>query len=293
MSDVRRWVAVGIVAALVWAANPEIVRAETAERLATALEVVGFDLRGNHNPLSGGIDFRASREFDGVPFDFGAWSIALNGPLSIDVSTGGRLLSQFNVSFTTAPNGSLEASPLRYEFDLGFGPQATQVNGSVAMDVDFSMNRLGFYDLNMTYSGRQTRTTGGVQTGTDDFDVGPIKISGNLYADALALLTDPLFDSAGQPNFFVQLSGNDALEAMLSGSTKNSNELSSSTAKSIGEIAYRVIPPLGIGHAGERGTIPPGLSRLQQSGGAVPEPAVLVLMLLGIPAVLAHPRRKR
>lgn len=266
------------------------------ERLTAGLQYAGFDLFGNHNPLSGGIDFLATNEFDAsTPFDFGAWDVALDGPVSLDVSTGGRYLSQFDAHFTTGANGDAAAIPLNYLYTFDFGPQTIQVNGSVLADVDFSLNRLGYYDLKILASGRRTSTTDGVVTGTNDFDAGPITMSGNLYADALAVLTDPLFDRAGQPNFFVRLSGNDTLEALLSGSSSDRVAMVDAEAKRIAETAFKVILPPGLANGNGNG--PPGGFNAGngngQGGPVVPEPAVLALMLVGAPVLLLRQWRAR
>jgi len=269
-------------------------RAYGGERLTAGLQYAGFELFGNHNPLSGGIDFLATNEFDAsTPFDFGAWEVALDGPLSLEVSTGGRLLSQFDAHFTTGTDGDAAAIPLNYSYTFDFGPQTIQVNGSILADVDFSLNRLGYYDLKILASGRQTSTTDGAVTGTNDFDTGPITMSGNLYADALAVLTDPLFDRAGQPNFFVRLSGNDTLEALLSESSSDRVAMFDVESKHIAEMASKVILPPGLANGngnGPPGGFNPGNG---QGGPAVPEPAVLALMLVGAPVLLLRQWRAR
>lgn len=278
----------------------ELPRAYGGERLATAADFVGFDLFGNHNPLSGGIDFLATNEFEASsPFDFGAWNVALDGPLSLEVSTGGRVLSQFDVHFTTGVDGDATAIPLNYSYTFDIGPQVLQINGSVLADVDFALNRLGYYDLQVLASGRQTRTTDGVVTGTKDFDTGPITLSGNIFADALAVLTDPLFDRAGQPNLFARLSGNDTLEALLAGTTSDRIASADVDSKRIAEIAYKVIVPPGLENGngnGPPGGFNPGNGHGQGNGlggPAVPEPAVLALMLVGAPVLFLRQWRGR
>ncbi len=271
---------------LVWA-GPEYT-------LANALDFAGFDLIGQPNPLSGGIDFLATTDFEGAPFDFGAWDLTLDGPLSLQFSTGGRLINQFDLSFTTAVNGASAAQPLAYSYTYDTGNQTAQVTGTVLADVDFSMSKFGFYDLSIAYSSRQQTTTEGRfanDTSTDDFDLGPIRVSGNIYADALAILTDPIFDRAGTPNLFASFSGNEVLNSILTGSSASVDDLLAAASESIittGAV-YRAMPMSMGGIPGPPGGVPPGQGK---KGGPVPEPAVLVLMLLGIPAILAQPRRR-
>ncbi len=275
------------------------------QNVATALDFIGFDLIGQRNPLSGGIDFLATSNFDGAPFDFGAWDLSLSGPLSMQVSTGGRFLSQFDVSLTTAVNGRTDATPLSYELNTDTGFQSSQVSGTVLADVDFSLNGLGFYDLSINYSSRQNVTREGLPANdstTKDYDLGPINISGNIYADVLAILTDPFFDSAGQTNPFERFSGRAQLSQFLQASATDLQSAladgsdpsgAASTAKRYATLQK------GFGN----GDAPPGNGYGQgngngngygnSNGAAVPEPAVLVLMLLGIPVIVLSPRRLR
>jgi len=235
------------------------------QKVATVLDFVGFDLIGQRNPLSGGIDFLATSNFDGALFDFGAADLSLSGPLSLQVSTGGRLLPQFDVSLTTAVNGRTDATPLSYVFNTDIGAQSSQVSGTVLADVNFSLNGLGFYDLGITYSSRQNVTKDGLPangTTTNDFDLGPINISGNLYADVLAMLTDPIFNQAGQTNPFDSFSGRAQLSEILQTSAR---DMQTSLAD---------------------GSDPNWEAAAAKVFATVPEPAVLMLMLLGLPAIV-------
>jgi hypothetical protein len=261
--------------------------------LANALDFAGFDLIGRSNPLSGGIDFLATTNFSGAPFDFGAWDLSLSGPLSLQVSTGGRLINQFDLSLTTAVNARADATPLAYVYNYDVGPQTGQVSGTVLMDVDFSINKFGFYDIGVNYSSRQQTTTEGRfsnDTSTDDFDLGPIRISGNIFADILAVLTDPFFDRAGAPNIFASFSGNEALSNILLGSSADPEQLLASLTDLAAPDAavFRAINDWP-GSASAAAMNPTSA----RTFAVVPEPAVLVLMLLGLPIILAHPRRRR
>ncbi|MFH1109327.1 MAG: hypothetical protein V1790_09055 [Planctomycetota bacterium] len=279
-------------------------RGEARKNLGTALDFAGFDLRGQHNPLSGGIDFLATSTFDGAPFDFGASDLSLSGPLSLQVSTGGRLLSQFDVSLSTAVNGRSAATPLNYVYNFNLGGESMQASGSVLLDADFSLNRLGFYDLTLDYSSRQNVSRSGRaddDSTTHDFDLGPINISGNLYADGLAILTDPLFQRAGRANPFDTFSGRSQLEDLMQASsldTRNAlaagnDVVAAGTGTRFAAVRYGFgnggTPP-GNGNGRGNGN---GNGHGNASGGAVPEPAVVVLMLLGIPAILVRPLRRR
>jgi len=279
--------------------------AEDRNNLATTLDFIGFDLIGQRNPLNGGIDFLATSNFDGTPFDFGVVDLSLNGPLSLQVSTGERFVPFFDISLTTAVNGNTDATPLGYVFNTDLGAQSSQVSGTVLADVDFSLNSLGFYDLGITYSSRQNVTKDGLLANdgtTNDFDLGPINISGNVYADVLAILTDPIFNQAGQTNPFERFSGRAQLSEILQASaTDVQTALADGSDPSEAAAAGKryAAAQYGFGNGGT----PPGNGYGQgngngggngnTNGGAVPEPAVLLLMLLGVPAIVLHPRRRR
>ncbi len=256
-------------------------RGEDRDNLAAALSYVGFDLIGQPNPLSGGVDFLATNTFDGTQFDFGIADLSLSGPLSLQVSTGGRLLTQLEVSFSTAVNANANATPLSYVFNSDIGPQSLQINGTVFADGDFTLNSLGFYDLSLTYSSRRNITHEGSsgEDSTEDFDLGPIDVSGNLIADILTVLTEPFFNATGQDNPFEPYSGLAELSEILQVSTAESQTALAEGRSSADAVMARLLNPL------ENGSSRAIVSRVM-TGATVPEPAVLVLMLLGIPAIV-------
>ena len=132
--------------------------------------------------------------------------------------------------------------------------------------------------------------------------MGPINISGNLYADGLAILTDPIFDRAGRPNPFASFSGRSQLHELLQASALDAqNALATGDDLATASTGTRYAAArYGFGNGGT----PPGNGNGRgngngngngntNGGGAVPEPAVLVLMLLGIPALVVRPHRSK
>ncbi len=276
------------------------------QNVAAALDYIGYDLFGRHNPLSGGIDFLATNTFDGTPFDFGSADLSLLGPLSLQVNTGGRILSQFDLSFSTAVNGNTAATPLSYVFNSDSGFQSSQVSGTVFADVNFKINQLGFYDLSIVYSSRQSIESEGLlgdNSTTNDYDLGPIDISGNIYADILAILTAPFYDQSGQPNPFESLSGGSQLQKLLEassgdaqGSLADGGYATDGAAFAKSQYALAKLGfgndeiPRGNGFGRGNGN---GGGNSNSNGGVVPEPAVLVLMLIGIPAIVLRTHRRK
>lgn len=257
-----------------------VVHADMIHNVATALDYAGFDARGSLNPLSGGADLLITRQFNGNLFDFGGAELAVQGPISLQVSTGGRVVPQFDVAFSTAANARSQPTALTYNYSSDIGAQSTSISGSMLIDGNFSINALGFYDLTLTSSARNTITRDGVVTdsGAIDSDVGPITVSGNVFADVLAILTDPLFEQSGRENPF------DSISKLLL------------DANADGTSALTMLPDLG-SQASENtnrsfDALHPALSNIPQGRAvevghaAVPEPTVLIMLLLGLPLVV-------
>jgi hypothetical protein len=291
-------------------------QADMISNVAVGLGAAGFDIRGDRNILSDGFDILVTNSFNGALFDFGVAELVLTGPLSMEVSTSNRLLPSLDIAFTTAIDGRRDASPLRYDFVFDVGGQQTNVTGSILMDANLSINQFGWYDLGVTYSSRQTVDNDGRfsnATIENDFDIGPINVRGNIFADMLAAVTDPFFEATNTPNLFASFSGRERLKQIMA---DQQSYLSSQAASALSEWSsngtlFTDVIGLSNGSASStpRGnsvfdvgvTDPTGFnaSGLTHShaapnsfAGIVPEPTVLLLMLLGIPAILAHRRHR-
>jgi len=274
--------------------SPMVARADVFRDIAFGLGFVGFDFQGSQNVLSGGTDFLATNTFVGNPLDFGAWDLTLQGPVSLALSTGGRTLSTLDFAVRTAPDAAAGASPLSYILNYDVGGQSAQITGSILLDANFSLNGFGFYDLEFTYSSRQdVERSGGVanDSNTFDMDLGPINVSGNIFTDVLAVLTEPLFDRAGRTNPFAQFSGQAQLQRAIETRTSEARQRLAAG----GTLTEEDIPALtnaaildalasGDGLALGRFDIPIG-SLPARIDGVVPEPTVLLFMLLGLPVV--------
>lgn len=290
---------VGLGTCLVVAA-PSMLRADAIDTLISGLRSSGFDVNASRNPLSGGVELGVRRDLQGNPLDFGAWDLTLSGPISFDVSTGGRLLPQFDLSFTTAIDDRSAPRPLQYNLNFDSGNQAMQVDGTLLIDGDFSVNALWFYDFSLTYSSRQEVDRGGRfanDTETFDTDVGPINVSGNLMADVLALLTQPVFQQLGTGNPFTNFSGRGSLADLL---TRPADRALAELAAGNDAVSARrrgFVPAIAAQWPGRQmgrlagAGLPNGLGS-DSRGAAVPEPAVLILMLLGTPFVLRRTTRR-
>jgi len=260
------------------------------ENIPYGLGYAGFDFVGSRNPLSGGADFLATQTFQGNPLDFGAWDLTLEGPLSLQVSTGGRNLSQFDITLATAPDGGTSPTPLNYVLNYDVGGQSTQISGSLLVNADFSLNGFGFYDLDVTYSSRQNVSRDGTvitDDSTHDMDYGPVRISGNIFTDAVVAILDPLFEQAGRPNPFENLSGAAKLNELLTGFGDSASALLNPTDAGDLGGANRAI---AFGRNAATGLLVPAAEFNRANGVVAPEPTVLIFMLLGLPAILARSR---
>lgn len=298
-------------------------RGDLWEGVATGLGAAGFDIRGGHNVLSGGTDILVTNTFFGETFDFGALELTLNGPISLDFSTGDRILHDLDIALTTAASSEQNATPLSYELTYDVGGQQTSITGTLLVDGAISVNRFGWYEVGLDYSSRQTVVNDGrFDTGTSDFDldVGPINVRGNIFADMLAAVTDPFFDAAGIPNLFASFSGRVQLQQVIDNQLKTAvaglgvdpaapidnaglrspfDDLYGPDSAHINpdEVVARSSPQAiltsfdqtpGAEQPRNVGAVPSGPSG---STTVVPEPSVLLLMLLGVPALLTRRRR--
>ena len=275
------------------------VRADVFRDVGLGLGYAGFNIEGNRNILSGGYDFLINRNFIGNPLDAGTTDLTLSGPISLSVSTGTRFVDTFDVSLRTALNANTDVFPVSYVLNSDVGGQSTQVSGTLFIDANLSVNGFGFYDLDLTYSSRQdVEDRGRYSNRTDeyDFDLGPITVSGNIFADVLAMVTTPIFEGTGRVNPFGSFSGSAKLNELMLGMDGDAlRQLASEGARLdnslFAPLSTRILAaPNGqtdqLWGVNEKGRTP-------GSGAAVPEPTVLLLILLGAPFVFGKALRRR
>jgi len=197
-------------------AMPSMATAGVFENVLRGLTETGFVFNGDRNFLSGGADLTVSRPFNGQTLDFGATDLTLTGTPTFTFSTGGRGLQVMDISLNTGGN------PLNYTLTTDTGNQTVTATGSFNMNATASINSFGFYDLAIDVSSRQTVTESGRfsdETFENDFDLGPIDIRGNLFADLAGAITDPIFQALGVENIFDQFSGAGQFEAKINAET--------------------------------------------------------------------------
>jgi hypothetical protein len=264
------------------------------EDTVRGLEYAGFTFAGSRNPLSGGADFSLSRNFNNETLDFGASELTLTGPLDLTFSTGGRTLPVLDFSLNTG------GQAFDYVFKSSSGAQDLRIEGNFLLDATGSMNTFGFYDMRFQLSSRQNVFLDGrFQDNVDrnlDFDIGPIDVSGNIFADALARVFDPVFEATGTENIFDSFSGRTQRETLLQDMVAAAQTKLAQGQKLTDEDVAKL---LGYSSAyGMLGDEVPDLAFLSDAyannlvtPSTVPEPGVLAL-LLGA-TVCAAARRRR
>jgi hypothetical protein len=278
-------------------------RADVFRDVLYGLGYAGFDIVGQRNVLSGGTDFSISRNFIGNELDFGVWDLTMQGPLAFEVQSGGRGLSELEVRLSTAGVGGGTATPLSYLLNVDVGGQEAQIAGQLLLDANVTFNGFGFYELDLNYSSRQNVVRDGRFANDEqefDFDLGPINVSGNIFADALAIVTQPIFDATGTFNPFASFSGRaklldavadtgDTMVAqIISANAAGNTNQSLVVATSFGvpglvNASFGPLPPAQGGSNRGQGRANAGVTA---AAAAVPEPSVLLLLLLGAPFVI-------
>ncbi len=264
-------------------------RADVFEDLAHGLGYAGFNIEGQRNHLSGGADYRISHNLQGNSLDFGPGDLRLQGPISLEFRTTGRGFHNMDIELQTALTSDFTSQPLNYVLTYDAGSQQTEISGNLYIDASLSLNGFGFYDLDLDYSSRQNVVRDGrFSDGTDtfDFDAGPIHVRGNIFADMLAAVTAPFFEAAGTVNPFASFSASAKLAQAIEASNEEMiSQLAAGVDPLASEMALRMSP------GDSSGPLPGAYEDTGPSGTLVPEPTVLVLMLLGVPALMRHRRR--
>ncbi len=276
-----------VAAVVAFAASPAA-RAGVFEDLAYGLGYAGFNLEGQHNPLSGGSDLRISRNLLGNSLDFGPGDLQLQGPISLELRTDNRGLFNLDIELQTAMTSDNTSQPLSYIFTYDMGSQQTEIAGNLYIDAGLTVNGFGFYDLELDYSSRQNVVRDGRFSDSEDtydFDAGPIHVRGNIFADMLAAVTSPFFEAAGTVNPFASFSGSAKLAAAIESSNE---EMMAQLAAGVDPFAADMAPRILVDNGA--GQVVGAFDGTGRANASVPEPTVLVLMLLGIPA-LARRRR--
>jgi len=301
-------------AAVTVLASATVVQADLWKDVTRGFELFGYQISGERNLLGNGWTINANTVYSDRRFNLGFADLRLGTgglPAPVNFSAGYTLRGIPSAQFTW--NTGSPAQPLGYVLDLNSGLQDTTFTGSILIDMATNINALGFYDLSLQVSNRGTYRTdglGGTTTGTLDFDVGPIDVSGSVFADALAAVTQPFFAATGTENPFVKFSerASKVAEAtttasqlrarIAAGEILSDQEMTQLVNNTVvaamlnGEPTDKLLGDLMAPYSLQASDSVAFYPMATAEGQSAPEPASAALMLLALPA-FARPRRRR
>jgi len=181
---------------------------------------------GTYNTLVGdGWNFVATRELNGWEIYGGAFGFELGTgsagtPVSFDTRVQLRRwpIPTVRVNVGTNQTDTTNPTSVSYDFWVNTGFQDVEIVGEGSLDAQIDINAFGFYDIDAFVSNRGTFTIDGVaysDSGTLDYDMGPVSLSGNIFVDILAAMTAPLFEAAGTSNPLAVFSGRAKLQNQI------------------------------------------------------------------------------
>lgn len=279
------------------------------------LRFSNFIVDTNRNPIANTTTGVITTNFLGNTIDFGDFDLTLRGPVSAVVETGGRRIPTLDIFLSTARTSANRNQvttvntpvPLNYTLHFDSGTNETTIDGNVLLDARASLNAFGSYDLKLQLSNRQTTVIDGrfdVNSPIDnDFDIGPIDIRGNVFADILATVADPFFNAAGAENIFELFGGRTARERQservvdqLETKAAGGGQLTEDDLAAVATLSL-VADVLGDDFP-ETDFLADAVSDLTSSsaiaaapGPAVPEPGTLLLLAAALALTLTRPRR--
>ncbi len=228
--------------------------------------------------------------------DLGVAALTVNsGQLDIVAAYSKRGLPSADLQITTP-------QIVNYSVNVNTGFQDFSIqNAQFGLTTSLNINALGFYDYTLNATHRGDYTTDGytlVDGGTLDFDIGPINLSGNVVADGLAAITEPLWASAGLDNPFTKFSAratkeietqkviDDLLERAYGGETLSAddvNDLLEATmvkallAGEAPDFSYLADPVFEASMAAMQGSVAASGEHLNDV--LIPEPPTLIVLL--------------
>ncbi len=138
--------------------------------------------------------------------------------LTTEASIRRRGIPTARLEIMTNQTGTTTPVPVNYDFWINTGAQDVRLSGTASLEATIDFNVFGFYDLDAFLSNRGDLEFDGLGISSLDnldTDIGPISISGNIFADILAAITAPIFDAAGLDNPFAVISGRAKLKNQL------------------------------------------------------------------------------
>lgn len=250
----------------------------------------GDDSFGNPETLNLGLLNVQLRQPDGSPlrgagiYNRVGYNRRLVPEVYWDTRTTGRNINSFVGS-------SSATSPVQYNIQTFLGPEIVNLNGQMLLNSSGSINGLGFYRVQLTASNTGTMQTSGVadnRTQDTSFDIGPVNLSGNIFAD-MAI--------AGLKGIGSQLGINtDLLPAGPAAKTRTPDEIARAIADGQTVTAPELQALLAAHMADPEGVPLPSDGTAAAANTApgvlpVPEPGTLTLLIAGVFGLLSRSRR--
>jgi MYXO-CTERM domain-containing protein len=159
--------------------------------------VAGFEFNSAVNPLTGA---------------------RVSPSLTTELSIRTAAIPTARLRVATDQTGTDTPVPVEYNFWVFTGAQDVSIEGQASIEAEVLVNALGFYEIDAFVSNRGEFEIDGLlysDAGTLDFDLGPISLSGNIFADAVAAVTAPLFLPNDTSNPMAVFSGRAKLQDQM------------------------------------------------------------------------------
>jgi hypothetical protein len=217
--------------------------------------------------------------------------------------------AKLRIATENATKGGTQV-PANYKLTVNTGIENLTLQGTGSLLAEANINALGFYNVQAFISNRgQVTIDGPIPAARNlNFDLGPVSLQGNLFVDAMAQVTDPLFANAGVTNPFSILSGRAKLQSKLkqrdemlarleAGQTLTDDEMAEVLSTSVLESVYGGAGSDALAILGDQlksAILGEGNGSPAAGMGLVPEPLSSACWLVLVPAVgIVHRRRRR
>lgn len=251
--NTRSTIVLLLIAVVILGSGPAV-QGDVIKDVLYGLGYTGFSTDIQYDYLQDGWTFDTIRTFEDYEFDFGNVELNVTGVVEGSASFSQRGIPEVELSLHTP--GLIVFDLVEYD-----GINKVEVNdGILNVDQDIKINKYGFYDIQMHIWGRGDLVSEGPLAGTQpfDFDLGPIDVRGHWLVDVVNL-------TLGRAFGFVLPGG--AADQIVMGYFDQA------------ELADQILA--GVDAA------PAGIAIAQ-----VPEPATMLVLVMGIPALL-HTHRRR
>lgn len=306
--------------ALIGVGVSDVAMAGIGDDLRYGLQLYGVRFGKEYDPLSKGYTLNVSivdpdtglPYYNNTHFYLGFGDLVMeSGAVAMSATYSERLVPAVRFALNT------KGAPLDYRYESYLDVQDVVIDGSLLLDVDTYVNAWGFYDITLQASNRATATNkhGEIEdlSARLDYDIGPINLSGNIWLDAAAVVTDPFFEEFGTDNPFAAFDstlaglslGGGRIEQLIArlqaGQLLNDDELAQLINNSVlaslldkqpsSDLLSKVIIPEGLLDVDCPACREKAQDRILPT--AIPEPGMLALLAAAAAGFYLFPRHRR